>query len=54
VKARAKLNREIGTAASGAGGATFITIHTNVNFMALKAASVRAAKVPPAIAERSE
>ena len=46
----AKLNREIGSGADDAGGArTTIIFHSNVNFMALKAAAHRAAPVdaPP-------
>jgi hypothetical protein len=49
----ANLNKEIGTAASGAGGTTYISINSNVDFMALKAADVRACKGPREIAQRT-
>jgi hypothetical protein len=44
----AKLNREIGAADAAGSAPTIINFHTNVNFMALKAAAVRATPVAPA------
>jgi hypothetical protein len=44
----ARLNREIGGGAEGAGGATTIVMRTNVDFSRLLAAAPRAASVEPA------
>jgi hypothetical protein len=50
----AKLNKEIGAGAEGGRGETHFHIHSNVNFMALRAAAHRAVQPAPTALPETE